>query len=369
MDRKIWVLEEGCAVSENGRLVEYIREEDRTGAGDWFLGKVERLMPGLDCAFVDIGRKRAGFLPLKENSKTFTENCPLRSGDRILVQIRREETGQKGAYLSRDLVMPGRTVLLMPLNRHIGVSARITDGEKRTTLRELGQEIAGDSFGLIMRSASKHESEEAIRSEVSVLLEQWESIRQSGSAEGAPGTVFHSPGPEEQLRDFYEPRGNTVIVREKELNADLSRQLREARNRTVSLPHGGNIVIDRCEAMTVMDVNSAANAGRQGRRETILETNLEACREIAVQTRLRNLSGMLIIDFINMDTPEDREQVQSTLTAAFEPDRIKTVIHGWTSLGLMEMTRKRTAPDLYETDMNRCPVCLGAGYTAKDGKK
>ena len=149
-------------------------------------------------------------------------------------------------------------------------------------------------------------------------------------------------GPAEELRRDYGPKGITEIREGAELPADLRRQKQEAENRKIRLPHGGNIVIDRCEALTAIDVNSASDPGEGNRRETVIRTNLEACREIMIQARLRNLSGILILDMIDMDDEKDRSLILEALKDAFREDRIKTVIHGYTSLGLIEMTRKRS---------------------------
>ncbi len=338
MERILYISDDYCAVAEDRRLTEYIPADrpDQTGRVLW--GKVQRMMPGLDAAFVEIGRKRAGFLPMKENSASF-QGGALRSGDRVLVQIRKEEKGEKGAYLTRDLSIPGSRLILMPLNRHIGISARISDAADRARLLETGKSLSGGAFGLVMREASAEASEEDLRAELAALLAGWEQIRGGEAAEEGAA--------EELIRD-YTPRGIDSILRDQPLPADLARQLAEAGHRTVRLPHGGNIVIDRCEALTVIDVNSASDAGMGSRRETVLETNLEACREIMIQARLRNLSGILILDMIDMDEETDRSLVLEALKNAFRTDRVKTVVHGYTSLGLIEMTRKRTRPSLAE---------------------
>lgn len=352
LERVLYLTECFCAVAEDHRLTEYIpvRKEDRTGL--ILVGKVNRIMSGLEAAFVDIGGARDGFLPLKENSQSF-QGPPIHSGDRILVQIRREETGGKGAYLSRDLSIPGSYLILMPMNRHIGVSARIQDEETRKQLMLLGKELAflagntdhssekmgidetphGQSFGLILRESALSAEKDVLLRELSLLLSQWESIRKG---------EFSPAGPDTELIRDYTPRGIDRILRDVPLSPDLERQRKESLSRTIRLPHGGNIVIDRCEALTVIDVNSASDSWEGSRRETTLRTNLEACREIMIQTRLRNLSGILIIDFIDMLEKEDQSKVIEALEEAFRQDRIKTVIHGYTNLGLMEMTRKRS---------------------------
>ncbi len=358
MIRQILLNSGFLAVTEDGRLVEYLPVNPEDRFGDILTGKVDRLMPGLKCAFVDIGRKKNGFLPLQENSKTF-DGAPLRSGDRIPVQIRKEENGEKGAFLSRDLTVTGRNVILMPKNRHIGVSARITAEAERERLCRIGERVSDGRFGLVLRSAAAEVPEEEIGLEAESLFRRWETVSRQGLSGGEPGRVLLSGNTgEESLRNDYLPRGVTEFVHVEELNADLRRQLNQGIGRKVMLPHGGNIVIDPCEAMTVIDVNSASDTASADKRATVLRTNLEACEEIMIQVRLRNLSGILILDMIDMEDETDRSTVLETLGKMFGRDRNKTVIHGWTSLGLIEMTRKRNRPPLRD---------LLAGRTDKSG--
>lgn len=332
MERIIYLSDHFGAVAENGRLVEYIPFRKEDCAGQILRGRVDRMMPGLGAAFVDIGRNKDGFLPLKESSQTFTEP-DFRSGDRILVQIRKEETGNKGAFLTRDISLAGSYLILMPRNRFTGVSARVKDPEERSRMLRTGKALAGDRFGIVMREAAAGMPEEMLREELDRLTTQWNEI-----LNGADPEI----DPEDELVRDYVPRGTERIERAEKLPPNLERQLREAEHRKIRLPNGGNIVIDRCEAMTVIDVNSASDSGEGNRRETVLRTNMEACEEIMIQVRLRNLSGILILDMIDMETEEDRACVLRALEEAFQRDRIKTVIHGYTSLGLIEMTRKRS---------------------------
>ncbi len=333
MERTLYLNSEFCAVAEDNRLVEYIPARPGSDSSGRILrGKIQRMMPGLNAAFVDIGRSKDGFLPLKENSESFSEPVP-RSGDTVLVQIRKEETGNKGAYLTRDISLPGSFLIMMPKNRHIGVSARITDPRLRDRMMETGKNLAGGRFGLVMREASADADFSILQKETESLTALWKNIQE--------GNELNECAEEELIRD-YSPRGISGIERTEALPINLQRQLKEAQNRLIRLPHGGNIVIDRCEAMTVIDVNSASDAGDRNLRETALRTNLEACTEIMIQVRLRNLSGILILDLIDMDSSEDQVLVRKKLEEAFKRDRIKTVIHGYTSLGLMEMTRKRS---------------------------
>lgn len=330
-----------CAVTEDGTLTEYLQRDPKQQYGDILGGTVERIMPGIGCAFVDIGRKKSGFLPLEELSQSF-EGEKLKSGMRIPVQIRKEETGSKGAFLTRDLTLAGRTVLLMPMNRHIGVSSRITEDDERERLRSIGKEIAGDETGLVFRTAAQAANPDEIAEEVRTLAEEWQRIRERIREGYTDGTVLHHQDPVEMMARDYEMMGIARRTEAEMLPGDLRRQLREAEGRMIRIRNGGNIVIDRCEAMTVIDVNSASARTEGGPDASYLETNLAACESIAAQIRLRNLGGIILIDFIDMKAEADRQKVADRLAEMLGRDRRKTVMHGWTKLGIMEMTRKRT---------------------------
>ena len=363
-----------CAVTEDGVLVEYL-QRDASQGGDILGGTMERMMPGIGGAFVSIGRKKAGFLPLRENSQSFAAE-PLRSGTRIPVQVKKEETGGKGAFLTRDLTLAGTYVLLMPLNRYIGVSSRIQAEEDRERLRAIGRELveqlsdgplAGEPFGVVMRAAALQADRTQLGAETAELLREWTCIQEKIREGFSDGEVLYHQDPMGQMIAEYEAKGAVRILEAETLPADLRRQLSEAGERKIRIRNGGNIVIDRCEAMTVIDVNSgSAGAGQdRGRSGQVggagqdrgrsgqaggagaagfayLETNLAACETIAAQIRLRNLGGMILIDFIDMETENDRNRVADRMREALSADRRKTVVHGWTRLGILEMTRKRT---------------------------
>ncbi len=365
MTRKIICGPGFCAVTEDGVLVEYIPEDPADQCGDILLGKSDRVMPGMNCMFVDIGRKKSGFLPMDENSESFTGG-KMHSGDRILLQVKKEETGSKGAYLTRDITLPGSTVILMPMNRYIGVSNRISDEVIREKLRKTGLEIADGRFGLVMRNSAEGAEIGTIRQEAEILYEAWQEILKKAAQGGKPGRVLFSGNTAERLREDYAKNGVDDILTVTEADNQVIRQLRQASERTVHLHGGGNIVVDRCEAMTVIDINTASYTGGDSKERTILETNLEACEVIAQQVRLRNLSGIILIDFIDMDEERDRSLVTERLNECFARDRIKTVIHGWTSLGLIEMTRKRTRTALYDNLLETCSVCGGTGYVRRE---
>ena len=354
------------AVVEDGRLVEYLPADEDAAAEAIYLGRVERVMPGMKAAFVNIGQERAGFLPLEERG--VRELPKLQAGMNILVQVRKEAHGEKGAFLSRDINLCGEYVLLSPLNQMAAVSSRITKEKHRNALKELARDISGGEFGLIMRTASKNAPEEAIRAEVDELRAQWESIRKAAPTAHAP-SVLHQPRTTLDLvLADYHPRGIDRICTNDASLADklsaiapvtlmgddlfdvvrITTQVLRGLERRVWLASGGNLVFDPCEAMTVIDVNTAKFTGKRELEDTVLQTNLEACEEIVRQVRLRNISGIIIVDMIDMTRREHHHAVLEALNKAFAADRVKTVVHGFTSLGLVEMTRKRTRPALRE---------------------
>ena len=354
------------AVVEDGRLVEYFPAEDEASSEAIILGKVERMMPGMKAAFVQIGQEKCGFLPLEER------NCPdlpkLQTGMAVLVQVRKEAQGVKGAFLSRDINLCGEFVLFTPMNRMTAVSSRITKEKHRKALKDLAKDIAGGEFGIIMRSASHNAEETLIREEVEALRACWEAIRKAAPTAHVPSVLHASRSTLDLVLADYHPRGidcictNDAALTEQLSNfapvtvmgdnlfdvARISNQLKTGLDRRVWLESGGNLVFDPCEAMTVIDVNTAKFTGKNALADTVLTTNLEACEEIARQVRLRNLSGIIIIDMIDMISREHHHAVLEALNRAFAADRVKTVVHGFTSLGLVEMTRKRSRPPLRE---------------------
>lgn len=354
------------AILEDGRLVEYLPADEDASAEAIYLGRVERVMPGMKAAFVNIGQERAGFLPLEE--RRAKELPKLQTGMSVLVQVRKEAHGEKGAFLSRDISLCGEYVLFSPMNRMAAVSSRITKEKHRKALKELARDISGDEFGLIMRTAAKNAEEAVIRAEVEELRARWEDIRKAAPTAHVP-SVLHQPRTTlELVLADYHPRGIDRICTNDETLAEtlpgyapvtvmgdnlfdiarINTQVLKALDRRVWLESGGNLVFDACEAMTVIDVNTAKFTGKTALSDTVLQTNLEACAEIARQVRLRNVSGIIIIDMIDMVGREQHHAVLEALNKAFAADRVKTVVHGFTSLGLVEMTRKRTRPTLRE---------------------
>ncbi|MBE5796354.1 MAG: hypothetical protein E7327_03140 [Clostridiales bacterium] len=370
--REIWIRcgeSQEIAVMEDGRLVEFLPEDQAASADAVYLGRVERVMPGMKAAFVNIGQEKAGFLPMEERSGLPKLQC----GQHIMVQVRKEAHGEKGAFLSREICLCGEYVLLSPMTEKIAVSSRIGRESDRRRLKELGRSITGGKYGLVMRAASMEAEEEAVRAEVQRLLDTWQGICAAAPTAHAP-SVLHAPRTMlDAVLEDYRPRGIDRIVTNSEalgtrlahvapvqLMSDsifdvgrITTQLSRGLDRRVWLESGGNLVFDPCEAMTVVDVNTAKFTGKTELQQTVLELNLEACAEIARQVRLRNLSGIIIIDMIDMAAREHEHQVLAELNRCFAADRVKTVVHGFTSLGLVEMTRRRNRPTLRETLASR----------------
>lgn len=353
-------------VVEDGRLVEYFPADDEASTEAIYVGKVERIVPGMKAAFIQIGQEKCGFLPLVERNAR--ELPKLQTGMSVIVQVRKEAQGVKGAFLSRDICLCGEFVLFSPMNRMVAVSSRITKERHRKALKELGKDISGNEFGLIMRTAARHASAEQICAEVEALRKQWENICRTAPTAHVPSVLHASRSPLELVLADYHPRGiDRICTNDPALSEQLkiyapvtimgddlfdvsriSTELQRALDRRVWLESGGNLIFDPCEAMTVIDVNTAKFIGKNQLSETVLQTNLEACEVIARQVRLRNISGIIIIDMIDMASREHQNAVLAALNEAFASDRVKTVVHGFTSLGLVEMTRKRSRPPLKE---------------------
>ena len=368
------------AVTEDGLLMEYLKDDQvNHDAETIYLGKVERIMPGMDAAFVNIGQKRNGFLPLKEKSQTFQQGT-LQCGDRVLVQVKREAHEQKGAFLSRDITLCGEYVILMPCNHYVGVSAKI-EGERRTQLKQLGASLMEDRFGLVMRTSATEASERAIAEEVEELWERWQNLKQHAATAPAPSVIYEEASLLDAVLRDYAPRGIDRILTDDETvhqhlqnrftvemapsdlmeRHGLLRERNKALERTVQLPCGGNLVIDQCEALTVIDVNSARSVGTKMAEDNVRKINMEACEEAARQMRLRNLGGIIIIDLIDMHEESSKQQVEEALKQVCLQDRVKVVVHGLTSLGLMELTRKRQRRCLRDEWAETCTSCHGSG--------
>jgi ribonuclease G len=415
--------ESRVALLDGGQVVElYIeRKRDASLVGNIYKGRVIKILPGMQSSFIDIGLDKAAFLyvadimaDVGEFYAAFIENGTesmdiyakgepaerpmviedlIQEGQELLVQVSKDPIGTKGARVTSYITIPGRYLVLMPSMEHVGISRRIEDEEARARLKAIAQEIKPKGFGLIMRTASEDATVEEIRRDLEFLLLLWDNIQKKKERVSAPALLYSdldlvfrsvrdfmshdverlvidSPEEYERLKEFartYFPRlterielyeGREPIFDAFAIELDISRAL----GRRVWLKSGGYIIIDQTEAMTVIDVNTGKFVGKENLEDTILKTNLEAVKEISYQIRLRNLGGIIIIDFIDMEKPENRDKVFNAFVEAMKRDRAKNTIYTISELGIIQMTRKRVRESLGRVLCEQCPYCEGKGF-------
>jgi ribonuclease G len=398
-----------AAVVEGGIVQEVFLERDsRRGLiSNIYKGRISRVLPGMQAAFIEIGLERTAFLHASdivdgnqsagegEASRTENIRALVAEGDEILVQVVKDPLGTKGARLTTYITLPSRYLVYMPQGKGVGVSARVENEAERERLRTVvqGFTLPAENAGFIVRTAAEDATPEALQSDMIYLRKLWEFIRQKG-LRTAPGQLVHADLPLHLrvLRDLLRPDVERVLIdhagahREMlefaatftpdavpriELHADprpvfelhhVEEEIQKALDRKVPLKSGGYLIIDQTEAMTTIDVNTGAFVGHRNLEETIFRTNLEASVAIARQLRLRNLGGIIIIDFIDMEESEHRRQVIQALERALSTDHVKTNISSVSPLGLVEMTRKRTRESLEHVLCRACPTCEGRGF-------
>jgi ribonuclease G len=393
-------LETRLAVLEDGKPAEMYLERPhrRSLVGNVYKGRVENVLPGMDAAFVDIGLDRNGFLSVAEvvapearAGRRQTIGDLLKAGKELLVQVTRDPMGGKGPRLSMEVGIPGRYVVFLPGGKGAGVSRRLDDSE-RERLRAISREVKPERGGVIVRTAAEGAGKEAIERDIRFLQRLWAGAERRAQAEPAPALVYADVElPLRAARDLLSSDFSVISVDDEKLYRRLASYLRavapelkdrlemcsggtrlfdrygldeameKALARRVTLPSGGYIVIDHTEAMTVIDVNTGRYVGRRQLEDTTLKTNLEACREIVRQLRLRDIGGIIVIDFIDMTAKTNREMVLAALEAEFTLDRTKTYVVDISPLGLVEMTRQNTTQGLREIVTATCPTCRGQG--------
>lgn len=395
-----------AAVFEDGELIEVHEEEGVFShlVGNIYRGRVENVLPGMQAAFVDIGLEKNAFLyvadaiPLRfdEDGKVSLNRLPrveqvLKSRQELLVQIIKEPVGTKGARISTNITIPGRYTVLMPNTDYIGVSRRITDEDERTRLRELARGICPQGMGVIIRTLAEKVEGKELAEDLQELVELWQKITEKLPHVSVPGLAHedvdllsrmirewvdrdvealtvNQPEVAEVLRNALRkighPAANHVRLTYKDnLFEDygVDDEIRKALRPKVWLKSGGYLVIQQTEALTVIDVNTGKYVGQNSLEHTVLHTNCEAAEEIARQLRLRNFGGIIIIDFIDMISEEDKKQVLGVLEKACSKDKVKCQIMGLTQLGLVEMTRKKMGQTLAVRYSKTCPSCEGTG--------
>jgi ribonuclease G len=388
--------ESRAAIVEQGVTQElYVERANRRGfAGNIYQGRATRVLPGMQAAFVDIGLERAAFLHASDMSpETADIQTLVNEGDLLLVQVLKDPIGTKGARLSTRVSLPSRFLVHMPQGSGIGVSARIEHGEERTRLRDAVAAGAGSGGGWIVRTAAEGASAEALRADRMFLERLWDMIRER-SAGAAAGSLVHDDLalPLRVLRDLMDEQVARVLVDASEAHAAMiaftrtfmpvlagrielfdgrrpifdlygvEDEIERALDRKVTLKSGGYLMFDQTEALTAIDVNTGAFVGHRNLEDTIYRTNLEAAVAMARQLRLRNLGGIIIADFIDMQDPEHRRGVLQALEQALASDRVRTHISAVSALGLVEMTRKRTRDSLEHQLCRPCPNCDSRGF-------
>ncbi len=398
--------ESRVAVVENGVLQEvFIERAHKRGLlGNIYKGRVSRVLPGMQAAFVDIGLERAAFLhasdimrPTSGNDDIEPESritALLHEGQDVVVQVIKDPLGTKGARLTTHITIPSRYLVMLPQEPVCGVSSKIDDEDERQRLREIVNGFLADSngAGFIVRTVAEGASREELEQDRDFLERLWKSISEKIDRV-SPGSIVYEELalPMRTLRDMVNDQVEKVRVDSRETYNRLTGfanefvpdmigrleyypgerpifdlysvedEIQKALERKVQLKSGGYLIIDQTEAMTTIDVNTGAYVGHRNLEETIFKTNLEAAQAISRQLRLRNLGGIIIIDFIDMRTPEHRQQVLRALERALEKDHAKSHITEVSSLGLVEMTRKRTRESLGHILCEPCPTCGGRG--------
>ena len=399
-----------AAVLEDGELVEISVERPvhQRVVSNIYKGRVENVLPGMQAAFVDIGLERNSFLYVDDAlpgkgefdddipepaGKSLTIKDVVRSGQEIIVQVAKEPIGTKGARVTRHITLPGRFLVLMPNVDYIGVSRRIADEKERDRLKQLAAKVKPAGVGLIVRTIAEGAHEDELAQDVAFLVRLWERIASKAQTAPAPSLLHRDLGLVHRIvRDWFDDSVGLLTIDHKdefvraaeilELHAptlkdrlklytrtdqslfdffSLEMEIEKALKKRVWLKSGGYIVIDQTEALTAIDVNTGKFVGTTNLADTVFKTNLEAAKEIARQLRLRDIGGIIIIDFIDMDIHEHRQKVIKALEEELRRDRTRANVLGLTQLGLVEMTRKKSRQNLDEAMMRPCTYCDGRG--------
>lgn len=389
------------AVVEDRALVEHYitRAGARSMVGNIYLGKVQNVLPGMEAAFVDVGRGRnavlyAGEVSYDEEVEGETPRIEhvLKSGQNVLVQVTKDPMGGKGARLTQEISLPGRYLVFVPNSQVFGISRRLPDKE-RGRLKDILKKLRPPDHGLIVRTAAEGATEEDLQADLERLTVEWEKIAKSAKRGRAPRGLYEEPELTVRVvRDLFTadefkeivtdsvPIYDQIVAYLGGVAPDLLgkvrihdgqlplletyhavEQIHKALDRKVWLPSGGYVVFDRTEAMTVIDVNTGKHVGKANLEETVTKTNLEAADEIARQLRLRDIGGIILIDFIDMLLEPNQDKVINAIKTAMAQDKTRSQVFDMSPLGLLEVTRKRVSAGLLESFSETCPTCEGRG--------
>jgi ribonuclease G len=372
------------ALLEDGKLVEFYVERpmDRERAGNIYRGRVVNVLPGMEAAFVDIGLEKNAFLHVEDLLPAHLEKKPhvkplvtemLSVGQSIIVQVKKEQSGSKGARITTHFTIPGRWIVLLPNADYVAVSKKIEAEAERVRLKQIGEQLRLPGEGLIIRTVAEGVSAELLELDIRQLRIVWDEIVWKEKQCNTPHSLLYRDLAliPRMIRDMFTEEETEIIVDQPQMAEDIqwmlqqlspsyvdrvslysesasifaaysiSREIEKALERKIALPNGGNLIIDQTEALIVIDVNTGKFVGDQDLEKTVVITNLEAAEEVARLLRLRDLSGIIIVDFIDMTQEENRRLIVNKLEECCAEDRTKTIIVGWTKLGLMEITRKK----------------------------
>ena len=398
------------AIQEDGQLVEvYIEKQDNHRmVGNVYKGKVENVLPGMQAAFVDIGYELNAFLPFSEigsdeyliehnrskskHQKYDNIEVDLKKDQEIFVQVIKEPFAGKGPRITTEVALPGRLLVLVPGANYIGISKKIWDKYERRRLKKIAQRLRQGDIGIIIRTVAEGKSKEHIENDFSQLMENWVKIENKANHEEAPILVYEDlETASSVVRDLLTPDVEKIIIDSKRLYKKTQKYLDEVSPSLLDrlelykiksplfesfgieseieklmrskawLKSGAYLIIEKTEAMVVVDVNSGRFVGKKLHEENSLKINLEAAREIARQLRLRDLSGLIVIDFIDMKQDENRKKVFHELRKELRKDRAKVAVAPITEFGLLEMTRQRIRVSLLDSMSDECPSCNGSG--------
>jgi len=403
------------ATLEGRSLVEYtvakVSDETNQIDGNIYVGRIQNVLPGMELAFVDIGIPKNAVLykgdvsyepdDVEEDTRSDKRiEEMLKGGQTVVCQVTKNAIGAKGARLTQEVSIPGRFAVLVPNSSTIGISKRLPDAERRR-LRKIIDEVKPARHGIIIRTAAEGVSADDLSRDVASLVEKWSAIEAEVAKSPQPRLVYRDLDlAVRQLREELNDDYRGVIIDDESLyekvreyvlavNPELAdrveyydrtsedlplferyfvhEQLHRALDRKVFLPSGGSLIIERTEALTVIDVNTGKNVGKTNLEETVYRNNLEAAEEVARQLRLRDIGGIIVIDFIDMETKSNRESVASVLRQALSRDKTRTQVFDISELGLVEMTRKRVNEGLLESVSSVCAVCDGRGFVVSLG--
>ena len=388
------------AILEGPTLVQYYSSENtgKSKVGNIYLGKVKNVLPGMEAAFVSFGEEKNGVLYVADiegstkNSKI--ENL-LKTDQEILVQVVKDAMGEKGARLTGQISLPGRYLVLIPNSKTKGISRRLADNE-RERLDKIIRKIKPNNFGVIVRTAAEGVSEESLKVDIEKLVEEWKTVSNYQSGD-APKLIHNEPDVSiKVIREHLNSTFKKVLIDKKSQYDEVKEyvqltspeildivdhyddqlglferyhiedQIKKALDRKVWLPSGGHLIIDRTEALTVIDVNTGKFVGKNSLEETVYENNLEAAEEIARQLRLRDIGGIIVIDFIDMESQKKQQNLLNRFKQELAKDKTRTQVFDISRLGLVEMTRKNVAAGLIESFSDECEKCNGRGLIIND---